>query len=281
LVSTLRLFGSRASPLPESDCAAELSRRLEGAVREAGALALDLFRKPVKSWIKGKNSPVSEIDIAVDDLLKDRLYRADPRYGWLSEETADDRGRLDARRVWIVDPIDGTRAYLAGMVDWSIAAALVEDGRPVLAAVFAPASEEMFLASRAGGATRNGIPIRAREGDVFEGARVAGPQRYVERLAKLHPGLIGVPKIHSLALRIARVAEGAIDVALAGGNGQDWDLAAADLLVHEAGGTLTTVAGEHLTYNRADPVHGALVAAAVRRHEMVSRVLREQQREFR
>src|SRR6266851_3617611 len=118
---------------------------LADTVREAGALALSLFRTDLKNWTKGTSSPVSEADIAVNDLLEKRLRSATPDYGWLSEESADDEERLGKPLVWIVDPIDGTRAYLAGREDWCVSVALVEDGSPVLAAVFAPVSDEFFF----------------------------------------------------------------------------------------------------------------------------------------
>jgi myo-inositol-1(or 4)-monophosphatase len=269
-------FALKVSSLPASDDTYALFRQLETAVREAGALALRAFRTPLKTWNKGKGSPVSETDIAVDTLLRQRLTEAEPSFGWLSEESADDLSRLSARCVWIVDPIDGTRAYIAGHADWTISAALVEDGRPVLAAVFAPVDDEMFLAAAGAGATCNGVPIKASTGNALAGAQVAGPKHQLERLAKLWPEIIPIPRIHSLALRLARVAQGQIDVAFANGDGRDWDLAAADLLVHEAGGELTTMAGGTLTYNRANPVHGALVAAGCSRLRALIAVLREQ-----
>ena len=126
---------------------------LTDTVREAGALALSLFRTELKNWTKGASSPVSEADIAVNDLLETRLRSATPDYGWLSEESVDDEARLGKRLVWIVDPIDGTRGYLAGREDWCVSVALVEDASPVLAAVFAPASDEFFFAARGQGAT--------------------------------------------------------------------------------------------------------------------------------
>src|SRR5580700_7305249 len=129
---------------------------LTQTVREAGALALSLFRTELKNWTKGASSPVSEADIAVNDLIEKRLRSATPDYGWLSEESADDETRIGKRLIWIVDPIDGTRGYLAGRDDWCISAALVEDTQPVLAAVFAPASDDFFLAVRGRGATHNG-----------------------------------------------------------------------------------------------------------------------------
>src|SRR6266436_8840062 len=112
---------------------------LTDTVREAGALALSLFRTDLKNWTKGASSPVSEADIAVNDLLEARLRSATPEYGWLSEESADNEARLAKELVWIVDPIDGTRAYLAGRDDWCVSVALVQGTSPVLGAVFAPA----------------------------------------------------------------------------------------------------------------------------------------------
>src|SRR3954470_3832259 len=134
---------------------------LKAAVQEAGALALSLFRTKLRNWTKGASSPVSEADIAVNDLLAGRLRSANPDYGWLSEESADDETRLGKRLVWIVDPIDGTRGYLAGREDWCVSVALVEDTAPVLAAVFAPATGEFFFAGRGQGTTLNGAAVQA------------------------------------------------------------------------------------------------------------------------
>ena len=134
----------------------EISRRLTTAVREAGALALGKFGVPIRKWIKGESSPVCEADIEVDQLLRERLSQAAPGYGWLSEESADDAARLAARRVWIVDPIDGTRGFLNGQPDWAVSVALVEDGRPVVAALFAPAIDEFLTAIKGEGTRRNG-----------------------------------------------------------------------------------------------------------------------------
>src|SRR6195256_2873934 len=118
---------------------------LVDTVREAGALAHSLFRTELKNWTKGASSPVSEADIAANDLLEQRLRSATPDYGWLSEESADDPSRLGKHLVWIVDPIDGTRGYLAGKEDWCVSVALVENGSALLAAVLAPARDGCFF----------------------------------------------------------------------------------------------------------------------------------------
>jgi len=251
---------------PDADTAS-LKAALETAVREAGALAALTFQTSVKTWSKSGGSPVSEADIAVDNFLRERLKALAPDCGWLSEETEDDLVRLKSPRLWVVDPIDGTRAYLSGRPDWSISVALVENGRPTIAAIFAPMQEALYLAAVGEGTTLNGAKVRATDGADFGHVRVAGPKPILERLAKIAPALIAEPKVFSLALRLARVAAGTLDVSFASENSHDWDLAAADLLVHEAGGALTTFAGHQLIYNRADPLHGALVAAGSSRHE--------------
>jgi myo-inositol-1(or 4)-monophosphatase len=263
--------------LPDTEAAvldrSRQAERLERAVREAGELALKTFRGTVRSWTKEKDSPVCEADIAANDLLHERL--AGDGVGWLSEESADDPARLAARQVWVIDPIDGTRGYLAGFPDWAVAAALVEEGRPVVAAIFAPVADEMFTAVVGQGARCNGVAMAASATPAPEGARFAGPRSYVERLQKAGQAIAPLPRVHSLALRLTRVAQGVIDLAVAGGNSHDWDLAAADLLVHEAGGALTTFSGRVLTYNRATPVHEPLVAAGRELHGHLMGLVRQ------
>ncbi|MCR6735784.1 MAG: 3'(2'),5'-bisphosphate nucleotidase CysQ [Afipia sp.] len=248
---------------------------LAGVVREAGALALSLFRTELKSWTKGQSSPVSEADIAVNDLIETRLRAATPDYGWLSEESADDPSRLGKPLTWIVDPIDGTRAYLARQEDWSVSIALVADGLPVLGAVFAPASDEFFFAMRGRGTALNGVPVAPAPGAAIDFPKIAGPKPLVERLGGMREGESLHPRIGSLALRLVRVAEGRLDAAFAGGHSRDWDLAAADLIVHEAGGEMTTLAGERMVYNQTDVRHGLLVAAGRARHAHIVRHFRE------
>ena len=245
---------------------AELLKR---TVRDAGQLALSLFRTELKNWTKGVSSPVSEADIAVNELLERRLRSATPDYGWLSEESADDERRLARRLIWIVDPIDGTRGYLAGREDWCVSVALVEDARPLLAAVFAPASDEFFFAARGQGATRNDVVVRATSGTVLEFSRIAGPRPLIERLNTSSDEMVLHPRIGSLALRFCRVAQGSLDAAFAGGQSHDWDLAAADLIVQEANGTMTTLSGDAILYNRREVSHGVLVAAGSERHASI------------
>ena len=238
-------------------------------VREAGALARSMFRTELRNWTKGASSPVSEADIAANDLIESRLRSATPEYGWLSEESVDDESRLGKPLVWIVDPIDGTRSYLAGREDWCVSVALVEGDSPVLAAVFAPVTEEFFFAARGGGAFRNDLPVHATAGTELDFSRIAGPKPLVERLNR-GPGEISLyPRIGSLALRLCRVAEGRLDAAFAGGQSRDWDLAAANLIVQEANGNMTALSGDTILYNRREVTHGVLVAAGRDRHASI------------
>jgi myo-inositol-1(or 4)-monophosphatase len=252
------------------DLSRTLLPRVREVAREAGTLALRHFRSGLttsaKIWSKAGGSPVTEADVAVDTFLKIRLSEMLPEAGWLSEETADDGRRLGRDLVWIVDPIDGTRAFLSGSHDWSVAIALLAEGEPVLGLVYAPAHETLFEAVRGGGARRDGNPIEVSPADALPGLSVAGPYPFIDRLERRAGELKRPPRIPSLALRIARVAEGSVDVGLVSTNARDWDIAGADLILREAGGVLAGLDGEVPTYNRADPVHGELVAASALLH---------------
>ncbi len=264
--------------MPGSD---PLAGRLEGIMREAGELAVTTSRGEYKRWTKGHdNSPVSDADIAVNDFLRERLSALVPEAGWLSEETEDHPPGRTQPSAWIVDPIDGTRAFLIGRADWTVSVALVENGRPRLAALYAPVTDEMFVAGSGKGTTLNGAPVRVSAGDTLKNASLAGPKRYLDRLAGLWPGVEARPKIHSLALRLSRVAQGTLDAAFASPGSHDWDLAAADLLLHEAGGLLTDFNGKPLQFNRPHTVHGALIAAGPARHAALIDLVRTRQSEF-
>lgn len=259
----------------------ELLRGLEAVLHEAGALARTVAARPYRHWTKGEDrSPVSEADIAVNDLLREKLTRLVPAAGWLSEETEDVSGARAASQVWIVDPIDGTRAFISGRPDWTISVALVTEGHPDLAGLYAPRLDKMFLARHGAGATLNGAPIRVSSGDDLAGARIAGPKRYLEKLQRLTPAALPQPKVHSLALRLTQVGEGVLDAAFSSGGSHDWDLAAAHLLVHEAGGLMTDFAGRPLSFNRPHVVHGALIAAGPARHGTILGLVRDRMPEF-
>jgi myo-inositol-1(or 4)-monophosphatase len=263
--------------LPASETSA-LRAPLEAVVREAGTLARKTAQGAFRHWTKDKDkSPVTEADIAVNDLLHRQLPALCPGASWLSEETAEIPSSTTL--MWIVDPIDGTRAFISGRADWSISVALVEDGRPLVAALYAPVSEEIFLAARGTGATLNGTPIKANNGNGLGGAKIAGPKRYLDWFSSV-AGMLAQPKVHSLALRLARVAQGNLDAAFSAGGGRDWDLAAADLLVHEAGGAMTDFMGRPLRYGGSQARHRALIAAGQARHGALLALVRDRRAKF-
>jgi myo-inositol-1(or 4)-monophosphatase len=260
----LLLAKNEAHEIPAEDAA----RALADAAVKAGDLARSMYGENLKTWIKGKDSPVTEADIAADAMLREQLSGFAPDYEWLSEESADIAGKPSHRRRWVVDPIDGTRSFMKGLSDWSVSAALVEDGRPIAAALYAPATDELFTATAGRGASVNGRKISAKESTTLESARIAGPRLTLERLANAGLRFEIVPRIHSLALRFARVASGEVDIAVASPNSRDWDLAAADLLVHEAGGLLSGIDGKPVVYNNPGTEHPLLAAAGPALHSV-------------
>lgn len=246
-------------PAIEASAADDLAL-IADAAAEAGRIALGYFKQSPEVWLKGGSSPVSEADYAVDRYLRERLTTARPAYGWLSEETADSAGRLKLRRTFVVDPIDGTRAFLDGRSTWCVSIAVVEDGVPLAGVLDCPAKEEIYLAHRAGGATKNGRVIRVNA--PREPALIAGPKVMLDAAVERLPKVNRAPYIPSLAYRVAMVADGALDATFIKPNSHDWDLAAAELVLSEAGGALRRPDGARPLYASADTRHGALVAGS-------------------
>ena len=236
---------------------------LQRAASAAGERAMAFFGNGPDVWWKNEGrSPVSAADIAANDLLKSMLLTARPNYGWLSEETDDDPARLSCETLFVIDPIDGTRAFIAGKDLWCVSAAVVHRGRPVAGVLFAPALGEVFASVEGGPALKNGQPVRASELDGAHPLRLAAAEDMVARLDRAALGPVErIPHVPSLAYRLAMVADGRIDGTLVKRNAQDWDLAAADLILANAGGGLADLDGKPLTYNRPDVRHDVLCAA--------------------
>jgi myo-inositol-1(or 4)-monophosphatase len=238
-------------PGPESDL-----DLLEFAVREAGKIALRFFCGQYKRWTKEGGSPVTEADLAVDAFLKSTLRQARPDYGWLSEESLDDPSRLEARRIFVVDPIDGTVAFMKGRPHFTICAAVVENGRPTAGVVFNPAAEENFTAERGQGALLNGAPIHVGRRTEIAGCRLLGNKQLFAGWPPIH-----VENFSSIAYRVALVAAGRFDAMISLTTKRDWDMAAADIILCEAGGELVGADGHPLTYNGALALQGATIGA--------------------
>jgi myo-inositol-1(or 4)-monophosphatase len=223
---------------------ANLAAEVTAITAEAGALALARWDDDFKRWEKTPGSPVCEVDLEVDALLRRRLEALVPDAGWLSEETADSAQRLRHRRVWVVDPIDGTRDYIRARPGWSVSVALVEDGQPVIGVLDAPARTERWVAVAGQGATLNGQPIRVSDRSELVGARVPA-----DALPQLDSDLVMVAKPNSIALRIAMVAAGQADLLATIRWGNEWDIAAAVLIAREAGAAVTDALGRKLRFN--------------------------------
>ena len=214
---------------------AELLAEVAAIAHEAGQLALARWRTDFRRWDKAPGHPVCEVDLAVDAMLRERLAALLPDAGWLSEETADDPVRLERRRVWVVDPIDGTRDYIRGRPGWCVSVALVEDGQPVIGVLDAPALGEVWRAEAGAGATLNGVAVRASGRTELAGARVPA-----DALAKADRDVfVAVSKPNSIALRIAMVAADRADLVATMRWGNEWDIAAAALIAKEAGAVAT------------------------------------------
>ncbi|PWB79849.1 MAG: 3'(2'),5'-bisphosphate nucleotidase CysQ [Methylocystaceae bacterium] len=238
---------------------------LEAIVRRAGDLASTFFRAGAQTSAaisyKEGGSPVTEADMAVDRFLLEHLRELFPDAGWLSEETADSDERLGRSQLIVVDPIDGTYAFSRGDTRWAVSVALVEKGRPVLGVIHAPALEATFVAAAGQGAFLNGAPIRVSAREALAGARVVAPRGLAGHFARSEHKFDLQTRTPSLALRLADIASGRHDLAIAAPNSRDWDIAAADVILTEAGGVLSELEGLPLGYNRKELRRDMLVAA--------------------
>ncbi len=263
-------------PARDAEIEADLGLLID-AVREAGGLAMSFFGHAPRTEIKPDGTFVSEADFAVDALLKTRLISGSRVYGWLSEESEDTLERLGHARVWVIDPIDGTRAFLKGKPEWTISAALVEDGHSRLAAVFNPATDEFYHAVRDGGAFLNGERMKVREPVKLEGCRLAASSTLLrhERWDPPWPEIKTV-WVNSIAYRLALVAAGTCDGTISLSGKSDWDVAAAHLLVEEACGIITTHDARPLVYNRQNTHHSSIVSAGPALHAaLIARTRRQ------
>lgn len=222
------------------------------AARQAG----ERWQGELEVWEKSPGNQVSDVDLLVDDLLRERLGELDPEAGYLSEESIDDSARLGKSRLWLVDPIDGTRDFIRERSGWCVSVALVEDGQPVMGILEAPARDERWMAVRGGGATRNGLPIGVSGRTALSGARVPA-----HTLSLADADLVCVDQPNSIALRIAMVAAGEADLVATLRWGHEWDVGAAALIAQEAGATVTDALGAPLVFNtHAAEAFGVLIA---------------------
>ena len=225
----------------------------------AGIIASGYFRRNLKTWTKENASPVSEADIVLDKFLHASLLAARPGYGWLSEESVDDLQRLNHERVFVVDPIDGTRGFIRGEDSWTVSVAVVENGVAVAGVVYAPARDELYDAFIGGGARLNGKPI-VRVTQPGRSAIIPAPGAVHQELQDAGLSYTRGPYYPSLAYRLVQVATGRLDAVVARRGSQDWDIAGAAVILAETGIAFEDVCSGPPRFNMADVRHGALAA---------------------
>jgi myo-inositol-1(or 4)-monophosphatase len=256
-----------SEPFDEETCPwdrADDAKLVRSVTEEAGRIALSYFARDCHAWDKSPNNPVSEADMAVDEFLRTTLMQNRTGYGWLSEETEDHPERLRCGRLWVIDPIDGTRSFLENGEDWGISVALVQDQKPILAAFYAPVKDAFYFAEQGRGATKNGLNINVSGQSDLTVARMMGdPGAFKSEKIwpEPWPKTMHTEQANSIALRICQIADGQFDCCVTLRPKNDWDVAAADLILAEAGGQLTTGTGRSLLFNRKRPLHDHIVAS--------------------
>ena len=232
------------------------------AVREAADIALDFSKRGFEVREKNPGDPVTEADLAVDEAVKKRLLGARPGYGWLSEESSGGADRLKAPRTWVIDPIDGTKGFVEGNHEWVVSVALVEDGRPVAAVIANPNTGQFVDAVKGGGTRLSGEPVHVTRVAALPGAKLGSSRNEQRRQLWQHlfPEA-SIEVVDAIAYKLALVAIGAIDAVIALRPKSDWDIAAGDLLITEAGGVMTDADGNVMVYNQPEIRKPDLVAS--------------------
>lgn len=247
---------------------------LQECIKTAGREVLRIAREGFETDHKANQDPVTTADLVADAILRETLTGEFPDTAWLSEETRDDPARLKCERVWIVDPIDGTKEFVAGIPEFSISVALVAEGVPVLGAVYNPSTDELFLAAAGWGATLNGQAIRAEHAPASRPVLLASRSEIKRGEFERFEPFAEVRPMGSIAYKLARVAANYGDATFSLGPKNEWDIAAGVLLVNEAGGRATDLAGEEFRFNQPDTLTNGILAAASGAYEPVVEMIR-------
>jgi len=251
----------------------ETLRRIENSLQAAGEVFRGFTPGKIEAEYKAGHDPVTEADRQIDARLRRELLR--DQEGWLSEETVDDRIRLEKRRVWVVDPLDGTREFVAGIPEFCTSVAMVEDGRPVAGGVYNPATNETFLGSLGAGVTYNGKPAQLSQRDGLQGAVVLASRSEVRRgeWQRFEGADFEIRAVGSVAYKLALVAAGLADATFTLVPKHEWDVAAGVALVESNGGFVTTLDQGPLRCNQRDPLLKGLIACGPRMaSELLSRL---------
>ena len=239
----------------------ELKKNCKFAVIEAGKIALSLQKK-IKVKYKSENQPVTNADIEINNFLLDFFKEKTPNFGWLSEESLDDNSRFETDFFWCLDPIDGTRSYILGKPEYTISLALINNFKPIMGIIYNPTTNEFFHAEEDKGAFCNKTRIKVNSARNFDVCSLAISNSEINIL-KSHNffNFKEVKKIGSIAYKIALVAKGKIDIAISLTKKNDWDLAAADLLIREANGKIMETNGKKIIYNTQNLNINSVMAA--------------------
>lgn len=231
--------------------------------REAAAVLVRHYDAPSESWEKAADNPVTHADLAANRLITESLRQAFPDDGILSEETADDLTRTTRSRVWIVDPMDGTKEFVKRIPEFAVSIALVEDGEPVVGVIVNPLAKTAVWATRNGGTFRDGKRVQVSSCAQLEAATAIASRTEISRnqfdpyegwFKELRP-------VGSIAWKLACIASGDGDLNVSTNPKNEWDVCAGDLLVREAGGTYLNFEGKKRSYNQRDPLINVGTAA--------------------
>jgi myo-inositol-1(or 4)-monophosphatase len=246
---------------------ADILKRIESALDAARQIFSGFTLGAIEAEYKTGHDPVTEADRAVDAALRKELLRDGE--GWLSEESVDDRSRLDKNRVWIVDPLDGTREFIAGIPEFCVSVAMVQDGIPVAGGVCNPATNEVFLGSPETGVTYNGKPVHASQRKSLKGALVLASRSETKRgeWKRFEKGLLEVRPVGSVAYKLALVSAGLADATFTLTPKHEWDVAGGAALVSSAGGFVSTLQNSALRCNNKSPLLSGLVACGPFLHD--------------
>ena len=249
--------------------------RIESALVAAAEALRPFTSGRIEATMKQGDDPVTAADLAVNDVLASLLPQQGE--GWLSEETGDSAARLESRRVWVVDPVDGTREFIMGIPEWCVSIGLVVDGRPVAGGIMNPAAGSTIVGSVDDGVMLNGTPVRTSTADSLAGSLVLASRSEVKRgeWAPFFVSPISIRNMGSVAYKLGCVAAGLADATWTLVPKNEWDVAAGAALVTAAGGACFGPSGEELTFNRPDPLLPGFVAVAPGLEASVRELLKE------
>jgi myo-inositol-1(or 4)-monophosphatase len=233
---------------------------LKKYVHQAGQAIFQMAAEGFETAYKANEDPVTTADLKADSILREGLTKDFPGTGWLSEETRDDYSRLDKKMVWVVDPIDGTKEFVSGIPEYAVSVALVEDGLPILAAVYNPATKELFAAASGQGAWLNGKAIKAEHAISTKPVLLASRSEIKRGEFELFEPFARIRPCGSIAYKLALVAAGMADATFSLGPKNEWDIAAGVLLVNESGGNATDRTGAPFTFNQRSTLVDGIVA---------------------